>query len=118
AEPESLNRPFGTHPHRLANPALKRRAIFVCPSGTVRAALISIPPGIGHSSAHASRAGGKRRLTSATPKREGHWLSIGVGFLFLILVGCSRDPVAVQNENPASTSPASPAQSATNALAG
>src|SRR5437773_379015 len=33
-EPDYLSRPFGTYPFRSSNPALKRRAILDCPSGT------------------------------------------------------------------------------------
>ncbi len=31
---ESFSRPYGTASHLCPNPALKRRAIFACPSGT------------------------------------------------------------------------------------
>src|SRR2546423_6998718 len=48
AEMVHLNRPFGTYASLTANPALKRRAIVVCPSGTQTALVISNPSGIGH----------------------------------------------------------------------
>src|SRR5437870_4251607 len=47
AEPGCLSRPFGTHSSRPSNPALKRRAILICPSGTPRASLASNPSGVG-----------------------------------------------------------------------
>jgi len=34
AESDCISRPFGTYPSRASNPALKRRAIVICPSGT------------------------------------------------------------------------------------
>src|SRR5213594_3714448 len=34
AETNHVSRPFGTHPLPTSHPALKRRAIVVCPSGT------------------------------------------------------------------------------------
>ena len=49
AEIDCLSRPSGTHPALPSNPALKRRAIFGCPSGTERASPTSNPVGVGHS---------------------------------------------------------------------
>ena len=47
AEPDRVSRPYGTHPTRTLNPALKRRAILICPSGTETASSASKVSGIG-----------------------------------------------------------------------
>src|SRR2546425_1209268 len=46
AETDSLGRPSGTYSSQTSYPALKRRAIVVCPSGTESASLNSNPSGI------------------------------------------------------------------------
>ena len=47
AESVQLSRPFGTYASRTSNPALKRRAIVVYPSGIGRTCFASNPGGIG-----------------------------------------------------------------------
>jgi len=47
AEIERVSRPSGTYPSGTSNPALKRRAIIVRPSGTKTAPLTSNPSGVG-----------------------------------------------------------------------
>jgi len=48
AEIAWVSRPSGTYPTGTSNPALKRRAIIVCPSGTETASVSSNPSGIDH----------------------------------------------------------------------
>src|SRR5437867_4020925 len=71
AEPGCLSRPFGTHSFRISNPALKRRAILICPSGTPGASLATNPGGIGRGrQRYVARASGLRVL--AASRRQDH----------------------------------------------
>ena len=45
AENRYASRPFGTYPVGCAHPALKRWAIFMCPSGTRQSFVLPVVPG-------------------------------------------------------------------------
>src|SRR5437867_9473394 len=51
SEMSRISRPFGTDPLRTSHPALKRRAIVICPCGTDMTPVISNPRGIAFSAA-------------------------------------------------------------------
>src|SRR5260370_9380353 len=60
AESDCVSRPSGTHPSQTSNPALKRRAIVVCPSGREKTSRPSNPSGMGAGALSCAGAGPRR----------------------------------------------------------
>ncbi len=80
AEIDCVSRPSATYPSRTSNPALKRRAIILCPSGTETARVTSNPSGIGLSCSQFAKPPRATELESSVNPQAGKPALLAVAY--------------------------------------